>query len=1403
MNIHYQSDFKLREVTKGPNDTVPFKFTYWTWKNAEYVASFDGHTYTNCKRMEDGSLLIAFDNHKLRPGRLMVKREYMIPDTDFKDETYNSVSYDFTGVVLTERTESADVSIDVIPGYMKGEKGDKGDKGEPGPTGPQGPEGPQGPKGDKMTVSELSPEDLAQLQQPATEAATKANEAATKATAAAAEANKAAGNANGFMGFVSEYNVSKHHPTSGIGGTNKFTLEEAIKLVPENLRSVGIKCSFVGLDGFPHIYISIADDLSLTSSWKSLESNKDSVLKTYPSKNLFNEYDIFNDYHINNNGELAPEPGWATSNYIPVQAGKQYYLTASKIGRVNGIAWYDENYAFLEGGEKAIFNTIHTAPARAAFFQFNVASHSNYSEEIMMAEGSEPASYEPYRKINLESISTANVFIQNSRLDNRWVNGILALYIDTYNSIKYKKEDFISIGTVLKNYNSRYEVFLNLKGDVSETVYLKGDENPSDVVEYTLYDGTKIYFCINWSVFSEGLNTATNIYYISKYCFQYESFKNISNKLQQAQSVSLTRHDNDINVLQDKLSSFKFYRINLLNPNDPNVVHDYIINGNRLIAYKGIDTTGYIRVEEGKTYKIIRKSELGTGSYKIIRFACLYDQNKGYIKTLESQNTITIEKGCTYVRVSVYVSDEHPLSDATFCDSSVQTHQDYTNDVNVQLTNNQTDLADGSIATNKIVDIKIEKALAGSNNYNIVNLESCDKILFTGCSYDESVYSLKKKNYFDKLSNMSDWICANIGISGYRIIDIVERLRTNNPVYGIDAKTFKPTYITIANNGNETLPTQESNLDLYWEQARLANNYISSLGAKMILGTNYHVNGNPMVEVMLKSKADELRIPYMGIGWLGTKVISQKYKGFWGGSHPGTRANSFIWIEWLRFIHQLGSPRKSIKVFRPRSTSLTVESMNYDTNLQRCEKWIEIGIGGMCLKTTDGSIDYYDRLDEGTRVNPSDENDIIRNYNFENQNSEYMMLIKKQPVSFTGKALIEIVLDKVGVDESNVTIKADEGITWYIKDNNDKSKYVPNTRDEATVFEVTKEVFESFDYPVGTQFITDKFAKGKIKLAYQGKLKSYVMGKGFFLCFNAEKSSLEKEEAAGQLQLFSAPQTTIQFVKHRIYLRYDYKFFEHIYKPVGSFAQISSTYANGQYKIMLNDSKYYSYDKIKLVGIKEGSFTISDIQCTYRGGAEKCYDERANEVRLQGEELNTKRGFSADWTTSDGWVDGGNVRIEMPADVQCYPPYLTTNAHIRLDKDANGFPKVMSKTFQRNTSANVAYKKVIIRAVVRLFPKIFNPAKEGEYYTKTAQITDTSFDYSNLQIELKTGSGGRFPAVKKCLVDIGWCIAEAEFLLPPFIENFTVSLSRDTEELVGHESDNFEMQLADVSVQIL
>ena len=45
--------------------------------------------------------------------------------------------------------------------------------------------------------------------------------------------------------IITEYNVSNHYPTGGIDDTDRYTLETAIAKIPESLRKVGIKCSFL------------------------------------------------------------------------------------------------------------------------------------------------------------------------------------------------------------------------------------------------------------------------------------------------------------------------------------------------------------------------------------------------------------------------------------------------------------------------------------------------------------------------------------------------------------------------------------------------------------------------------------------------------------------------------------------------------------------------------------------------------------------------------------------------------------------------------------------------------------------------------------------------------------------------------------------------------------------------------------------------------------------------------------------------------------------------------------------------------------------------------------------------------------------------------------------------------
>lgn len=93
---------------------------------------------------------------------------------------------------------AADVKRRADSGEFKGEKGDKGDPGEQGIQGIQGVPGAQGDPGEKgdpgpkLTFSDLTEADKAELQKPATDAAATANAAAKAANDAADAANTAA-----------------------------------------------------------------------------------------------------------------------------------------------------------------------------------------------------------------------------------------------------------------------------------------------------------------------------------------------------------------------------------------------------------------------------------------------------------------------------------------------------------------------------------------------------------------------------------------------------------------------------------------------------------------------------------------------------------------------------------------------------------------------------------------------------------------------------------------------------------------------------------------------------------------------------------------------------------------------------------------------------------------------------------------------------------------------------------------------------------------------------------------------------------------------------------------------------------------------------------------------------------
>lgn len=75
----------------------------------------------------------------------------------------------------------------------------------------------------------------------------------------------------GYMSYITEYNVSIHHPSFGIDGSNRYTLEDAIVQVPEDIRMVGLKVSFLNNSGLVETWEFAGGVFENIENWKSNE----------------------------------------------------------------------------------------------------------------------------------------------------------------------------------------------------------------------------------------------------------------------------------------------------------------------------------------------------------------------------------------------------------------------------------------------------------------------------------------------------------------------------------------------------------------------------------------------------------------------------------------------------------------------------------------------------------------------------------------------------------------------------------------------------------------------------------------------------------------------------------------------------------------------------------------------------------------------------------------------------------------------------------------------------------------------------------------------------------------------------------------------------------------------------
>ena len=84
-----------------------------------------------------------------------------------------------------------------------------------------------------------------------------------------------------MTGTITEYNVSVQHPTSGIDGSNKYSLESSIAQVPQELRNIGLKVSFVNSAGQVEIWEYQGGAFTNAGNWMAVGGKKLVELKLH------------------------------------------------------------------------------------------------------------------------------------------------------------------------------------------------------------------------------------------------------------------------------------------------------------------------------------------------------------------------------------------------------------------------------------------------------------------------------------------------------------------------------------------------------------------------------------------------------------------------------------------------------------------------------------------------------------------------------------------------------------------------------------------------------------------------------------------------------------------------------------------------------------------------------------------------------------------------------------------------------------------------------------------------------------------------------------------------------------------------------------------------------------------
>lgn len=597
---------------------------------------------------------------------------------------------------------------------------------------------------------------------------------------------------------------------------------------------------------------------------------------------------------------------------------------------------------------------------------------------------------------------------------------------------------------------------------------------------------------------------------------------------------------------------------------------------------------------------------------------------------------------------------------------------------------------------------------------NVVDLKNVDRITLLGNSYSASHYTMKDKAYVNILSALSDYNWENYSRSGDDVLEIESRVQHGSNDYGLPFKDFNTTYGLILEYTNSGKHRKQNGF--YFDNLEKLIGTIESMGVKPIIATEFLLDKKSDLAGM-KAIADRHRAMFIDVYTKASLFRSRQtgsgYLPFWGNNHPATRTNTVLYHELLKRLNTLPRPNRSIKVFRKRKgTSNTLDDLNYDDHYQRMMYWKELSVGHHYLNNPQ----YYDALN----VNSSCSMKVL---------SEYLRLMKNEPMTFNKYALVEIIVPSTADKIQNVKLilKGTSGLRVWIKN----FIYPIRPVTDHLVFEMTSPI------SVG---VGDVYSYNGVNHTVSGLYGNNIVTSTVI-------SSEPNYQSGTLIKVSGVGPSSISFIKAFKGFHIDY--YNALFKPKGKFEEISGN--DGIY-IIDDVKKYMDYDKFVFVIEKEGDFQLSDIRMEWEGDEGKINNAPEEYEYFRGSELlsETKFGTSSQlsrWTKSSGIVEKQPMDVRKPFGIdgiiELSPgQYVEQNFTLGVDN-------------YRSTDINIS-------VWARTFPEIFDYTKP---YPDQAPINSDTYDFGEYEVELIIGSndGYRFK-MHSCL---DWVDEEIKAVIPP------------------------------------